>query len=611
MNIDYEKTLFIKAPNTRLSDVLDDLPDNVYLNKTSTGCGATHLCLTNDVNYVVIVPYRSAIHNKTNKNSGISNIIAVEGGVAVESIISAVEEIFNKGIHTTKIMTTYDSFYKVYEALASLGLLKEFKLCIDESHVLTTLAKIKGKCFNFLYKHFKEFKSFVFVTATPNDKTLIPKAIQDVEFVRVVWELSDKVNITEQRVDNIADCNKYVIEICKQHLLGEVDGNAYIYYNSVNEIISVIKKLKNMDGFNESSVNIFCAENPYNDKKVTFTLGKGFTNGSFSDNKKINFLTSSNYESCDILDPEGRTYIIVSSKRNSTALTNHLAVPQACGRLRVSKYKNEAIMIVCGFSNDIYMLKNTEFMSSLDKREMTAKHLIERALQSKELGFDEAYNKDLDDFSSNPFIVVNDDNTIEFNDGARLAEMQVYQAFNSYVITASNSNEIANTIRKVDDNKLLISDEAKLLIDEKVDFCRMLKKYIKAIEGDDVGLCEMIESKSNEYKSVVDVLGIDKIKAIGFNKTKIMTAYNIALKFNDNNTEIKHKLKQLKVGEKYTSSFILMLLQNAYDVLGLDRKAVSNDIKNYFVVNKTQVKGSDGKRKQGYLIVDDLYKSDV
>ena len=110
MNIDYEKTLFIKAPNTRLSDVLDDLPDNVYLNKTSTGCGATHLCLTNDVNYVVIVPYRSAIHNKTNKKSGISNIIAVEGGVTVEDIVNAVEGEYNKP-KPTKIMTTYDSFY--------------------------------------------------------------------------------------------------------------------------------------------------------------------------------------------------------------------------------------------------------------------------------------------------------------------------------------------------------------------------------------------------------------------------------------------------------------------------------------------------------------------
>ena len=53
--INYEKTLFMKAPNRYLSDCLDDLPDNVYLNKTTTGCGASHLCLTNNVNYVVIV----------------------------------------------------------------------------------------------------------------------------------------------------------------------------------------------------------------------------------------------------------------------------------------------------------------------------------------------------------------------------------------------------------------------------------------------------------------------------------------------------------------------------------------------------------------------------
>ena len=145
----------------------------------------------------------------------------------------------------------------------------------------------------------------------------------------------------------------------------------------------------------------------------------------------------------------------------------------------------------------------------------------------------------------------------------------------------------------------------------KVDFSRLLKKYIQAIEDNDTGLVEMIEHKSEEHKQLVEVLGIAKIKSVGFNKTKLMNAYRLALKFSENNLLIKSKLSGIKVGEKYTSSFILMLLQNAYDVLGVDRKAVSSDIKNYFVVNKTQVKGIDGKRKQGYLIVDDLYKSDV
>lgn len=606
--IDYEKNIYIKAPHVYLNEAMSDLPDNVYLNKTTTGCGATHLCLTNDVNYVVVVPYRSAIANKTDENSGIKDIIKVEGGISVEDVKSSLKQLLSVKECGYKIMTTYDSFYKVYEALKYFNMLSEFKVMFDEAHVLTTLAKIKGKCFGFVYKHFMEFKSFVFVTATPNDKHLLPPALKSVDFVRVVWEVSEKVHITEQRVKNLAECNKFVIEICKQHLLGEVDGNAYIFYNSVNEIISVIKKLKMMDDFTEDNVNIFCAENPYNDKKISLHLGKRFLNGSFYDNKTINFLTSANYESCDILDPVGRTYIITSSKRNSTALTNHLAVPQACGRLRKSIYKHEAKMIVCGFSEDIYQKKKEEFLNLLEEQEATAKHLIERSIKTRESGYEAAYLKDLEQFSTNQFIIVNDDNTIELNDVARLAELQVYEAFNSYTLSLPN-NEIANTIRIVDDNMLQVSDLAKLLVEEKVDFTRVLKTYITALEEEDIGLVEMIEQKSEEHKLLVDVLGVDKIKSIGFNKTKLFNAYNLALKFQDHHLEIKSKLGCLRVGKKYTSSHITSVLQKTYDSLNINRKAVGNDIRNYFVVRKTQVVSEvDGKRKQGYLLLEDLYK---
>ena len=48
----------------------------------------------------------------------------------------------------------------------------------------------------------------------------------------------------------------------------------------------------------------------------------------------------------------------------------------------------------------------------------------------------------------------------------------------------------------------------------KVDFSRMLKKYIEAIEDDDVGLVEMIENKSEEHRRIVGVLGIERIKTI-------------------------------------------------------------------------------------------------
>lgn len=601
--IEYEKTLYMKSPHKFFADALSDLPDNVYLNKTATGSGATHICLSNDVNYVVIVPYKSAIINKTEDNP---NILPVMQGINREDITSYISSnIFN----VKKIMTTYDSFYKVYEILKSFNMLNKFKLCVDEAHVLVSLAKIKGKAFNFLYKHFREFKSFVLVTATPNDRTLIPKPIRDVEFVRVIWESAEKVVITEQRVKNVSECNKHVIEICKQHLLGEVEGNAYIFYNSVAEIISVIQKLKKMEDFSPDNVNVFCAENPHNDKKISLQLGKEYLNGSFKDFKKINFLTSANYESCDILDKDGRTYIIVSSKRNSTALTNHLAVVQAPGRLRVSKYKLEAKMIVCGFNEDIYQKKYEEFVSTIDKMEATAKHLIARSLDSLNQGYEDAYLKDIDSFATNPFIVVNDDLTLELNDGARLSEMQTYQAFNSHITTLPNS-DVGNTVRLVDDNMLVVSDEARLLVDEKVDFSRLMKNYINAINSNDIGVVEMIEQRSEIHKQYVNVLGIDRILSIGLNKTKLTNAYNLAVKFSESNMKVKNLLK-IKVGGRYTSYDIINKLQSAYDEVGIERKAVSNDIKNYYNVAKVQVvSDQDGKRKQGFHIISDIYKDE-
>ena len=601
--IEYEKTLYMKSPHKFFGDALNDLPDNVYLNKTTTGSGATHICLSNDINYVVIVPYKSAIINKTENNP---NILPVMQGIDKEDITSYIcSNIFN----VKKIMTTYDSFYKVYEILKSFNMLNKFKLCVDEAHVLVSLAKIKGKAFNFLYKHFREFKSFVFVTATPNDRTLIPKPIRDVEFVRVIWESAEKVVITEQRVKNVSECNKHVIEICKQHLLGEVEGNAYIFYNSVAEIISVIQKLKKMEDFSPNNVNVFCAENPHNDKKISLQLGKEYLNGSFKDFKKINFLTSANYESCDILDKDGRTYIIVSSKRNSTALTNHLAVVQASGRLRVSKYKLEAKMIVCGFNDDIYQKKYEEFVCTIDKMEATAKHLIARSLDSLNQGYEDAYLKDIDSFATNPFIVVNDDLTLELNDGARLSEMQTYQAFNSHITTLPNS-DVGNTVRLVDDNMLVVSDEARLLVDEKVDFSRLMKNYINAINSNDIGIVEMIEQRSEIHKQYVNVLGIDRILSIGLNKTKLTNAYNLAVKFSESNMKVKNLLK-IKVGGRYTSYDIINKLQSAYDEVGIERKAVSNDIKNYYNVEKVQVvSDQDGKRKQGFHIISDIYKDE-
>lgn len=598
-----ENVINIKAPYSRLSDVMKDLPDNVYLNKTTTGCGATHLCLTNDVNYVVLVPYISLIENK---QEYLDNIFPVYGKVSVKSIV----DYLKNGNSVSKIMSTYDSFHKVVTALEEVGLISEFKVCFDEAHSLISLSKIKGKVFEYFYNNFRKFKSFVFVTATPNDSDLLPDEIKDVPFTRVVWENAVAVNIKEKHVDTVAECNSLVVEVCKQHLLGEVEGNAYIFYNSVQEIITVIKKLKKMDGFNTHSVNIFCANSDRNNHKIANQLGVRFLKGNLNDCKKINFLTSTTYEGCDINDPVGKTYIVVSSKRDSTALTNHILVPQICGRLRKSKFKKEAFMFVCGFDVDIYTHGKAHFLKKLEEMKNKALYDIQRALKAKEDGYEDLFKEDMDRFATSSFIIENEFGLPVLNNSAIKLEEQTYRAFNQHCVTVESGYEVANTVRTYDEDMFNMSDITKLLIDKKVDYSRLMKQYIKAIESEDKDVIKMISEYSEEHKRHVDVLGVDKIKAIGINKTKISNAYHLKLKFNESTFLIKENLKGVLVGSKYALSDINTLLGIAYKKVGIEKQPKSTDIKNFFSVKDVFV-SKDGKRSKGYLILEDIYKDNV
>ena len=42
----------------------DDLPDNVYIDKTVTGCGITTAVLQNNVDYILAIPFQSLGDNK-------------------------------------------------------------------------------------------------------------------------------------------------------------------------------------------------------------------------------------------------------------------------------------------------------------------------------------------------------------------------------------------------------------------------------------------------------------------------------------------------------------------------------------------------------------------
>ncbi len=169
----------IKAgTNNYLSEFLEDLPDNVILNKVTTGSGMTSLALNNNVKYVIAVPYVNIILSKLT-----DDILGVyseqESGVCYQDILE---------FGGNKIMCTYDSLPKVTDALRERGDLLEWKLLIDECQKLVDAGSFRANAIRGVLNCFRDYGSFVFGTATPvRDEYQLPQ-LKDIDKAMIRWE---------------------------------------------------------------------------------------------------------------------------------------------------------------------------------------------------------------------------------------------------------------------------------------------------------------------------------------------------------------------------------------------------------------------------------------
>ena len=90
-----------------LSQFLNDLPDNCYLNKGLTGVGCTTLALLNNKNYVVAVPFISLIVNKTSVHKNVCPVYGDIFDLEIEKYLQ------NEAIKYKKFLVTYDSLARL------------------------------------------------------------------------------------------------------------------------------------------------------------------------------------------------------------------------------------------------------------------------------------------------------------------------------------------------------------------------------------------------------------------------------------------------------------------------------------------------------------------
>lgn len=581
-------TVHIKKGIKYLSDAgYDDLPDNAYVNKQVTGAGATSLALTNGIDYIIAVPNTKLIHNKIEEHS---NIIPLHGDITNTEFYT----LLKSSVGAKKIMVTYDSIKR----LASLVNPKDFKLMVDEAHSLVNIGLFRKGAVHSVLSNFRKFKSFVFVTATPNSFKFFPVELKDLEFIDFKWGDAVKVEFPVQKIKTKG--HHYLINHCLDYLRGDKEGNLHIFINSVDTIIQMIKRLRKYDEYSDELMKIVCSDTEMNSTKITKSLTTLFNETSLRVPKKINWYTSCCWCGSDIMDEDGKTLIYVDNKRSITKVCLTTQVPQIVGRIRNSKYKDDILMLVVGEieelkepDEDVWFQKVlNDFLRSYSRYELYQ--------QYKE---DEFGNKVVQDMVSksyaDPYLIYdNYEDELHYNVNGILAQMEKFSIIHAQywkLLSGASPVEDSLYVACATDERLVSPIEGvdKARQDMKVSYPKAMREYVEAVRTNNTKLLSEIDRVLPECGEHLKVLGEKKIKALEYKPSKIKPLYEIA-KIKILNFE---KLTPLVVGEVYTVNSVKDSYQSLFFELGINER-VSMSTPDFFYETKVTQARIDGKQQR-------------
>lgn len=578
----------------------EDLPDDCYLNKQTCGCGATHLAITNNVNYVIASPYIRLITNKVEQHD---HIISVYSNISDESIKLKYDQCIKDNL-PIKIMTTYEG---VSRLLAFYWFnAKDFKLMVDEAHDIVNFGLLRKEAVTSLLNKFTLFKNFVFVTATPNKEQFLPKQLTNIPHIELNWKSSKVVKINIQKATK--NGNDFIVEKCRQYMHGEIDGNAHIFYNSVKEIVSVIKALKKLPHYSSDMVKVVCADNDYNNKTVK-KEGIHLLSKSLLNCKKLNFYTSCVFEGADIYDKFGKTYIVVNNRRNNTKVCMTTLVPQICGRIRDSVYNSEVDMLVCG---EIDCVKHTrkQWFEIVLNNMLEAKSAVDSFNYMKTLPNNtKILNKARNNASCDPYLLTDyDTGYIMQNEGALQSEMQRYDIIHSqYQILSKNEDEFKKETTSLYETNVVtdafsaLEGSYKSVVDKVVDFRVLMREYIEAFTNNDSEKLHFMNDNHPYLSSYYESLGEDKIKALKYRKKDVEQEYALQ---NLRKSKFFDVIKSINVksGDTLLVRDAKELISSTYSKLELKTKVTAKKFEDYFIVESKLVT-IEGKRQRAYKVL--------
>lgn len=599
-----------------LDEVFNTFPDNSFLCKSVAGVGGTTLAITNTEDYVIAGSSVELVINKADQHD---NLIPVYAGVYAKDIIKEVNTKRDLGI-PVKIITTYDSLYKVVDALGIY--VQDYKLLVDELQVLLKASdKFKPRVVTKVLEQVELFKSVCFMTATPTPRKYFPPEISKLDYYRVSWEDSEKMVVNKANIKG--DMNKKVTAIALHHL--DNGGTPIFFYNSLSGIIPCIKNLIKVRGITYKDVKIICANTEANKAYLKEQLGKDWLpekplykeiNESGEvymnpKNKPIQFCTKYAFEGLDFSVEDAYTYVISDVKnkhRHHTRIDISTDLQQVAGRCRNQNplSKRECVFL---WNDSVEGADMTEEVYEEYVREelAIAKDMEERytmdRIKSMKINLD----------TSPYFVEV--DGVITTNEYAIYGMCISYAALNvDYVNVMVDGKKTTRMEEKLDLfsqtkgfklPELSVIDKSKMK--NKQSFKELSEEYYNLVCAKDSETCadaikeidsklKVIKSLDKEFTEILNTIGIEGIKSTSFNKTKSRAKYNKVVGVGTISRSRASAFRNIKIkeGDFLLYSEIKERIQKCFDKQKIDVVAKATDIKEVFNVKRTTRGGVEG-----------------
>ena len=639
------------------------LPVKCIINKQLPGCGFTEYCLRGPENVILCSPRKMLLKNKKDQHGRDVYLVIneLEKEVAIDKDLSKIDKsqifmekmdeivhgkdtVYNRlmneikdylnerkylGDKPAKILVTYDSYRIVKDILESLGIFQSFYTIIDEFQTILHDSKFKSNTeLDFLY-HLHQSHSALFVSATPmlEEYLNMLDEFDGLPYINMDWASQDPTRVLKPslKVLTMKSVGTKLPEIIDSYKSGNferairmvngyptrvISDEAVFYVNSVNHIVSIIKKCD----LQPEEVNILCSNTPENLKRIQKRLGKGFTIGDVPlkgvKPKMFTFCTRTVYLGADFYSTCARSFIFSDSNIDSLAVDISEDLPQILGRQRLFKnpWKNEATFYYRS-TCDYRKISQEEFDKEIERKKRSTNNLLSAfstALDDAKYDLAKTYQKNTKSYNyKDDYIAVN-----EHRGGTlipvlnNLVLVNEIRAFRIQQIDYKDRFTVFSTIHNTLSSDDIINQKVSEFLREyqKLGTFKSKLKYLCEYGFSDevAGIVLDQIGEHDNIKSYYISLGSQKLRALGYDKYKIEKELGIVT-FSYELLE-SSIYSEFKVGDKLTLSSIKDRLDYLYKSISYTATPKATDLEKFFEIKNSSIY-EDGKKIKCYTLL--------